>query len=48
MPEAPDEHVVHLLSAIDTQLAKVHTQSLDLSFNELLDMHKNQELRHQS
>jgi hypothetical protein len=44
MPEAPDEQVVQLLNAIDSKLAKVHTQSLDLSFNELLDMHRNHEL----
>ncbi len=36
--------VVTLLRAIDETLAKVHTQSLDLSFNELLDMYKNKEL----
>lgn len=36
--------VVELLSAIDSKLAKVHTQSLDLSFNELLDMYDNNEL----
>jgi hypothetical protein len=44
MPEAPDEQIVQLLNAIDSQLAKVHTQSLDLSFNELLDMRKDGEL----
>jgi hypothetical protein len=33
-----------LIQAIEDQLKKVHTQSLDLSFNELLDMKKNNEL----
>nr|MBP7906298.1 hypothetical protein [Alphaproteobacteria bacterium] len=33
-----------LINAIDSKLAKVHTQSLDLSFNEILDMYKNKEL----
>lgn len=36
--------VVALLSAIDNTLARVHTQALDLSFNELLDMYNNKEL----
>jgi hypothetical protein len=36
--------VIDLISAIDSRLKKVHTQALDLSFNELLDMHKNKEL----
>lgn len=33
-----------LLAAIDRERKNVHTQSLDLSFNELLDMYKNKEL----
>lgn len=37
--------VVELINAIDNKLEKVHTQSLDLSFNELLDMHREGELR---
>lgn len=37
--------VVDLIKAIDTKLQKVHTQSLDLSFNELLDMRKEGELK---
>jgi uncharacterized protein with ParB-like and HNH nuclease domain len=37
--------VIDLINAIDTKLQKVHTQSLDLSFNELLDMHKEGELK---
>jgi Protein of unknown function DUF262 len=36
--------IVALLTAIDNTVAKVHTQSLDLSFNELLDMYRNNEL----
>ncbi|MCU1222034.1 MAG: hypothetical protein JWQ42_127 [Edaphobacter sp.] len=41
---ATDEQVVELIKAIDGKLEKVHTQSLDLSFNELLDMHRSNEL----
>jgi hypothetical protein len=41
---AEDAQVVELINAIDSRLKKVHTQSLDLSFNELLDMRKNNEL----
>jgi hypothetical protein len=44
MSNAQDEQVVELLNAIDSKLAKVHTQSLDLSFNELLDMYRSNEL----
>jgi hypothetical protein len=39
-----DQQVVELINAIDSKLAKVHTQSLDLSFNEILDMHQHDEL----
>ena len=39
-----DGRVVELIHAIDNRLKKVHTQSLDLSFNELLDMHRSGEL----
>jgi hypothetical protein len=42
MAESQDAKVVELISAIDSKLAKVHTQSLDLSFNELLDMYKSE------
>lgn len=35
---------VDVITAIDNQLKNVHTQSLDLSFNELLDMKKDGEL----
>jgi hypothetical protein len=42
MPESQDAKVVELISAIDSKLAKVHTQSLDLSFNELFDMYKSE------
>nr|WP_290228364.1 DUF262 domain-containing protein [Trichocoleus desertorum] len=38
------QKVVELISAIETQIERVHTQSLDISFNELLDMYKNGEL----
>jgi Protein of unknown function DUF262 len=41
-PSGPE--IVALLAAIDKTVAKVHTQSLDLSFNELLDMYQNKEL----
>ena len=44
MPRETETGVVALLTAIDSTLTKVHTQSLDLSFNELLDMYKNNEL----
>jgi hypothetical protein len=37
--------VIDLINAIDHKLQKVHTQSLDLSFNELLDMRKEGELK---
>lgn len=33
-----------IISDLEGQIEKVHTQSLDLSFNELLDMHENGEL----
>src|SRR3979490_1568500 len=39
-----DVSVVDLITAIETRLKKVSTQSLDLSFNELLDMYDNDEL----
>jgi len=42
MAESQDAKVVELISAIDSKLAKVHTQSLDLSFNELFDMYKSE------
>ena len=44
MPGEAETSVVALLNAIDSTLTKVHTQSLDLSFNELLDMYKSKEL----
>lgn len=44
MPRETETGVVALLTTIDSTLTKVHTQSLDLSFNELLDMHENKEL----
>jgi len=37
-------NAVNLINAIESLSAKVHTQSLDLSFNELLDMYQNNEL----
>jgi len=42
--DAQGQGVVGLINAIDSRLKQVHTQSLDLSFNELLDMYKNKEL----
>ena len=42
--DASGPEIVALLAAIDKTVAKVHTQSLDLSFNELLDMYQNKEL----
>jgi hypothetical protein len=39
-----DQQVVELITQIDSKLAKVHTRSLDLSFNEILDMCKAGEL----
>ena len=41
-PNAPDP--IDLIRAADEQIAKVRTKSLDLSFNELLDMYANEEL----
>ena len=36
--------VIDLINTIDNKMKRVHTQSLDISFNELLDMHQNDEL----
>lgn len=36
--------VAQLIDAIEQRVKQVHTQSLDLSFNELLDMHRTREL----
>ncbi|MHC4121196.1 MAG: DUF262 domain-containing protein [Planctomycetota bacterium] len=45
MPESANSgNVVDLTSAVEDRLKKVHTQSLDISFNELLDMYKSSEL----
>jgi hypothetical protein len=35
---------VELITAVDSQIEKIRSRTLDLSFNELLDMHKNGEL----
>ena len=35
---------VELINAVDSKIEKVHTQSLDISFNELLDMYRSGEL----
>lgn len=43
-PDATSQNTVELINIIDNQVNKVHTQSLDLSFNELLDMYRNGEL----
>ncbi len=39
-----DKSSVELISKIEEKIKNVQTQSLDISFNELLDMHKNKEL----
>jgi hypothetical protein len=45
MPEnSQPTPVVELINEIDTRMKKVHTNSLDLSFNELLDMKNAREL----
>jgi len=36
---------IDLIGAVDTKIDKVRTRSLDVSFNELLDMYENQELK---
>jgi hypothetical protein len=36
--------ITALIEGIERRVKQVHTQSLDLSFNELLDMHRNGEL----
>ncbi|WP_212004823.1 DUF262 domain-containing protein [Chitinophaga sp. HK235] len=43
MAQTPDQ-IVSLIQSIETISKNVHTQSLDLSFNEILDMRKNNEL----
>lgn len=40
----PQDQVINLIQAIETRSKNVHTQSLDLSFNEILDMRQNNEL----
>jgi hypothetical protein len=42
--ELQGQKIVELINAVETQIERVHTQSLDISFNELLDMYKNREL----
>jgi hypothetical protein len=42
--DSKGKDVVGLINSIDTTLKRVQTNSLDLSFNELMDMHKNGEL----
>lgn len=44
MTEDQGKSVVDLIKIIDSKLKRVHTQSLDISFNELLDMKKGGEL----
>lgn len=44
MAREAEPSILALLNAIDSTLTRVHTQSLDLSFNELLDMHNEGEL----
>jgi len=42
----PDPQVIgiELITAVNSQIEKIRSRTLDLSFNELLDMHKNDEL----
>jgi hypothetical protein len=35
---------IELINAVDSQIEKIRSRTLDLSFNELLDMHRNAEL----
>jgi len=42
--ELRDDGIVSLINALESKSKNVHTQSLDLSFNELLDMKKSGEL----
>lgn len=44
MPSERGDAAIDLLQALEGTIKKVHTQSLDLSLNELLDMRKNDEL----
>ena len=36
--------IENLIENVDNQIIKIRTKSLDVSFNELYDMYKNQEL----
>ena len=42
--KAGGESIIDLIKAVDLQLKSVHTQSLDISFNELTDMVEQGEL----
>src|SRR5215475_15086601 len=42
--DSKGKDVVGLINSIDSTLKRVQTNSLDLSFNELMDMYKNKEL----
>lgn len=44
MKSSKKNNAVNLITIIDEKLKKVHTQSLDISFNELLDMYEKKEL----
>ena len=44
MDAQTDSEITKLLTAIDERVKNVHTQSLDLSFNELLDMYESKEI----
>src|SRR5579863_6911967 len=44
MPEENRESGAQLLAAVQKQVKQIQTSSLDLSFNELLDMYQNREL----
>ena len=44
MPDPTSTDVTTLISAIDARVRNVHTQTIDVSFNELLDMYEAKEL----
>jgi uncharacterized protein with ParB-like and HNH nuclease domain len=43
-PLFPEDETVAIIAAIDREVENVHTQSLDVSFNEILDMKRDGEL----
>src|SRR6185312_10699840 len=44
MPDPASIGVTDLITVIDSRVKNVHTTTLDLSFNELVDMYKSKEL----